>query len=155
MKAFSILFLILLLPILSSKAEPTDPMVDIQAEEIEMDQKTGVVLFRGNVRVTRGKIRLFCDRLEAKYQKGKLISLNASGQVRAESETFVITARDAQFNAKDQRIDLTGHPTIKQGNNRLSGDKVSVWVDSDRVVVHQARGRFDPASLDPENTPQK
>ena len=155
MKAFSILFLILLLPILSSKAEPTAPMVDIQAEEIEMDQKTGVVLFRGNVRVARGKVRLFCDRLEAKYQNGKLISLNASGQVRAESETFVITARNAKFNPKEQRIDLTGHPTMKQGKNHLSGDKVSVWVDSERVVVHQARGRFDPASLDQESTPEK
>jgi lipopolysaccharide transport protein LptA len=140
-----LIYLLWVLPAISYSAENT--MVDIQAEQIEMNQKTGVVLFKGNVQVRRGSIRLVCQTLRAEYADGQLIRLHAQNGVRAESDTFVVTAQTAHFDPAEKRIELTGRPRLQRGESHLSGEKVTVWVDTEKVVVHKAKGRFDPALL--------
>jgi len=122
-------------------------MVDIRADQVEMDQKTGVVLFRGTVTVTRGDIHLSCQNLTAEYTSGDLVRLVAKGQVKAQTGTTVVTAETAIFDPVKNRIDLSGTPRVEKDGSHLTGEAVTLWLDTEKVVVRKAKGRFHPAVL--------
>jgi len=45
------------------------------------------------------------------------------------------TANEADYNLKTGVIVLTGNPILYQHNNYIKGDKITLWRDSDRVLV--------------------
>ncbi|HAN61217.1 MAG TPA: hypothetical protein DCQ11_10195, partial [Gammaproteobacteria bacterium] len=54
----------LVFPLASSGSDDRDQPVVIQADEVDMDLKSGLRLYRGNVSVTKGSIRILADKIE-------------------------------------------------------------------------------------------
>ena len=124
-------------------AAPEKPIaVDIQAERVEIDQKLGRVLFSGGVRVSRGALVLACERLVARYEKnGVLIALTMRGRLTVHGKEFSAQAGYGEYDHKAGRLVLTGQPQVKRGPHHMTGDRIVVFVDEERVVVERARGR--------------
>lgn len=136
-------------------APPTAPL-DVRADRLEYDQKSGRVRFEGNVQAVQGTLRLTCGRLSARYRAdGSLGDLTASGGVQVVQGELSAKAQTATYFQTDQRLELTGDPVVTRGQDRLSGAKIVYWAKDQRLVVSKARGRLNapvmrlPARLGP------
>jgi lipopolysaccharide export system protein LptA len=134
---------------------PTAPL-DVRADRLEYDQKSGRVQFEGNVQATQGDLRLTCGRLAARYRAdGTLGDLKATGGVQVVQGELTAKARTATYFQADQRLELTGDPVVTRGSDQLRGAKITYWAKEQRLLVSQARGRLQapvmrlPARLTP------
>lgn len=126
---------------------PTAPL-DVQADRLELDQKTGQVRFEGAVRATQGALTLRCARLSARYRKdGSLGDLRASGGVVVTQGDLSARAAEARYSAKDKRLELIGDPVVRRGPDELRGEKILYWPEQERLVVERARGRLQAPKL--------
>lgn len=133
--------------ILSILLTPPLPL-DVQAERLELDQKTGQVRFEGDVRATQGDLRLRCGRLTARYlEDGSLGDLHATGGVSVTQGPLSATAQRARYFHADKRLELTGAPVVRRGTDELRGAKILYWPEQERLVVEQARGRLSAPKL--------
>lgn len=121
--------------------------VDIRADRLELDQKSGQARFEGSVEVVQGALTLRCARLQARYADGRIVGLEAEGDVRLSGEGWTAAANRAAWDRAAGRLVLTGDPRISRGGDTLRGARVLVWPDDERVVIEQARGRFTPPPL--------
>ena len=62
----------LVFPLASSGSDDRDQPVVIQADEVDMDLKSGQRLYRGNVSVTHGSIRILADQIEMTFSNEQL-----------------------------------------------------------------------------------
>ena len=70
----------LVFPLTSSGSNDRDQPVVIQADEVDMDLKSGQRLYRGNVSVTQGSIRILADQIEMTFSNEQLTLALATGQ---------------------------------------------------------------------------
>lgn len=141
-----LLLLVLLAPPQPKPAPAAAPraVLDVQADRLEYDQKTGRVRFEGNVRATQGDLRLRCARLTARYgNDGALGDLQATGGVRVVQGELSAQARKVAYFKKDQRLVMTGDPVVTRGKDELRGATITYWPEQQRLVVEQARGRLN------------
>ena len=143
---------LLLAVALLSPAGPTPPKtgptpVDIRADRLELDQKSGRAHFEGSVEVVQGALTLRCVRLKARYAKGRIVALDAEGEVQLSGDGWTANAARAAWDRAAGRLVLTGDPRIRRGGDTLRGARVLVWPDEERVVVEQARGRITAPPL--------
>ena len=59
----------------------------------------------------------------------------AEGKVHVTQGNRVATGTKAVFNGKAQTITLTGNPVVRQGNNQVSGSRITFFIAQDRAVV--------------------
>jgi lipopolysaccharide transport protein LptA len=117
--------------------------LEIQADRMEVSQKTGRVLFTGHVHARRGALRLRCDRLDAEYQDGKLLGMTASNNVRVKSKDFEASARKASFDQATGILTLSGKPRLTRGKSIIEGQSIRIWIDDERVIVEKAKATLD------------
>ena len=110
------------------------PLV-IVAAKFEWDLKSQTTAFRENVKVTRGPVTLTADTLDVKYKDQDHIDvLTARGHVVVTRGGRVARAENATLTAGDGRVVLTGSPTLTEGVNALSGDRIEVFLDDERAT---------------------
>jgi lipopolysaccharide export system protein LptA len=59
----------------------------------------------------------------------------AEGKVRVTQGGRVATGVKAVFNSQDNTISLVGNPLVRQGKNQVSGSRIILFINEDRVVV--------------------
>ena len=83
-----------------------------------------------------------CDELIARYRDdGEMIDLEIKGQLVVQGRDFSAQAASGRYDQKAGRLVLTGSPSIQRGPHRMTGKRIVVFVDEQRVVVEQAQGR--------------
>lgn len=100
--------------------------VNLRADRIEIDQKTGISRYLGHVRLTQGTLRLTADRAEARQRGEALESVIAHGKPatfreRPEGQTEFIDgqAARAEYYALERRVALYGGVDIQRGRDHL------------------------------------
>ncbi len=133
----------LLTALLLASPPPAEVPLDIKADRLELDQKSGRVVFEGHVQVTQEKLRLSCDRLVVRYREdGQVAELDARGQVAVKSGDLTAVAGRARWIAADGTLELTEGPEVTRGADRLEGRRIVFWPEAGRVVVEGAHGRL-------------
>ncbi len=144
--------LILLAP-LPALAQP-DPSIPvyIHAEDAEMNQKTGISKYRGQVRVAQSglqeSISLQADEIIVYTSDQGLESIVATGKPvkyqEHERDRSSLTAESSryEYSAKDRQIVLTGNAVIGREGNLLRGERI-VYNLSERSakVVGKSAGK--------------
>ena len=105
------------------------------------------VVFEGNVRATRGDVVLVADSLTLRYAAGKLVDAHAEGHVRVERGARLATAERAVLNGETGRIVLSGHPTVRDGPHRMTGESMSLYLEDDRMECEKCRLEVNGAAL--------
>lgn len=92
-----------------------DQPFSVKARQVELDQKTGHISYRGNVTLTQGSLRIQADSLEAHTRRGQPESLLARGnpiRVSARPEgkeaDVELRAQRLEFHRPTQRLRLEG-----------------------------------------------
>ncbi len=126
--------------------------LSIESEELEAYQKQGArrLLFRGNVRVEQGDLRLTSANLEAIYpaDSSQPDRLTATGNVILVQGTRNARCDKAIYDRVRAELICQGNALYREGDNRLSGDVIEIDLNTERVRV---KGRAS-VLIEPEDS---
>jgi len=131
-----------------------EPIV-ITSDTLEYDYKTNVVVYRGDVIAVQGETKVRSDTLTVTLaaqkdsdppdpeKKGdqRLQEVIAVGKVRIDNGTRWATGGRAVFEQATRTLVLTENPVLHDGQNEVSGDLVTLYLDENRSVVEGGRRR--------------
>ncbi len=77
------------------------------------------------------------DTLTATYnpEMQRLTEVVAEGNLEVTQGNRIATGAKAIFNSVDNSVVLTGDPVIRQGNSRVSGCRIIMFINEERGVV--------------------
>jgi lipopolysaccharide export system protein LptA len=147
-----------------------DPIV-VTSDRLEYDYRSNVVVYRGAVQATQGRLKITSDTLTVTFADGngdgkdeaksdaksgaaapqggialgggsaRLKEIVAAGKVRIEDGTRWATGGRAVFDQTNRTLVLSEAPVLHDGANEVLGDRVIVYLDEDRSVVEGGRKR--------------
>lgn len=100
--------------------------VEITSSDMSVDQKTGLVVYSGNVLVHQGDVRLRANLMRAKLEGSKPRQIYADGKVVIDSPSGVATGDNGVYDVDPRIVTLTGHVVLTQNQNVLRGEKLVV-----------------------------
>ncbi|MCK6505645.1 LptA/OstA family protein [Myxococcota bacterium] len=119
---------------------PARPPLQITAPASDWDLRTRSVRFQGGVTATRGAVTLTCQELEVRYASADQVdTATARGQVQVVHGARTARADQAVLTAADGALTLTGQPQLTEGPNTLSGQRIVLWLDDERVRCDDCR----------------
>lgn len=123
--------------------QPASDMVDIEADRLDVSTRDQTAVFRGNVKATRDDIVVRGNTLALAYdQKTRKVStLTADGDVSIQWKGKEATCSRVVYNLARQIMVLTGNVVITRGQERLSGQKVTLDLKNDSQTVEGSGGR--------------
>jgi len=115
---------------------------DIDADDVEIDFKTGKRVFKGNVRVIQGTLRIKANKVVAQYKDGELVDATAYGSpakfrqrpdgkpndVEGEGKTIYV-------NKKNNSLTLKKNASLKQGFDTARGQEIFYNMANDTLKV--------------------
>jgi lipopolysaccharide export system protein LptA len=107
----------------------TKAPVEVTADELAVNQTTGLAVFSGNVLIGQGAMRLQAARVEVEYGAGdqsKIDRLHATGGVTLVSENEAAEAAEAVYDVAKGTVALIGDVLLTQGENVMSGQRLDV-----------------------------
>ena len=110
--------------------------INITSDRMEADNRNRTVSFLGNVVAKREDMVIFSDRISTFYTKqGQIKKIIARGNVKINQHDRIATCQEATFFQPSQKIVLTGKPKVWQGNNILSGEKIIILLNEDKIDI--------------------
>ncbi|MCL7928909.1 lipopolysaccharide transport periplasmic protein LptA [Halomonas llamarensis] len=124
-------------------AAPSDP-VEVEADQLDIDQRAGTAVYRGNVEIRQGEMRLRGDQVEIERNKaGELSRATAIGdraymrhRPDGQEELMEGKARRIIYHLTERRVELIGRAELTQAGDHFTGGRLEYFID--RKVV-QAR----------------
>lgn len=116
----------------------TSAPVEIASDRLEVDQGDGRAVFSGNVVIGQGQMRLAAERVTVEYADGdqsRIRSLRAEGKVTLVSGADAAEAAEAVYEVESGNVSLSGDVVLTQGDNVLTGDRMTVDLASGRAQV--------------------
>ncbi|MDW3223753.1 MAG: lipopolysaccharide transport periplasmic protein LptA [Paracoccaceae bacterium] len=106
--------------------------VEVTAENLSVDQNTGMAVFTGNVVAAQGEMRLSSKRLVVVYREDTegIERMEATGDVVLVSGPDAAESERADYNIDDGIIVMLGNVLLTQGPSALTADKMTVQLDS-------------------------
>lgn len=106
-----------------------DEPIHVDARSVEANDKTGAVVYSGNVVVEQGRLSIHADRIEITTRKGKTELVRATGKPaklrqRAEGENAEIRAEAdrVDYHASLKNVDLIGRVSLRRGDDLFTAD---------------------------------
>ncbi len=129
------------------------PPLEIDAPRTSWDLKARSAVFEGGVTAKRGDFTLTCDRLTVTFAGGgktDAVELaTAEGNVAITRDERTATGERAELHGQTGEVVLTGHPTLVEGSNRLSGEVVRLFLDDERISCEKCHLVIDGSALGP------
>jgi len=124
-----------------------------------LKNQENTILFDGNVMVVRDSMTLKADHVEVVFnplpererglvetaeKKRELSTITAIGNVEFQQEARTILSNKVVYYKKDEKMVFTGSPNVKEGEDQLKGEKITVYIKEDRVVIEGGEAVIHP-----------
>jgi lipopolysaccharide export system protein LptA len=112
--------------------------VTVTAETLTADNQAHTALFEKNVIAKTTDMTMYADWMLVFYTNpgGDITEIRSKGNVKVHKEDKVITSQEATYYADlPERIVFTGAPRAFDGQNVVSGTKITYYMDEDRSFV--------------------
>jgi len=123
----------------------------IKSESMSLDYQNHSVLWIGNVHATQAEAQLTSDQLRVNYfdkDFKKMKDMVADGNVRLSQGTRWATGRHGVMDQTKRTVVLTGSPVAHDGNDQITGCKITVYLNTNQSVVDCAHAVLFPHSDD-------
>lgn len=145
--SFSLLFLttLLLAALLCPPCEGAEELtgkgpIVITSDMFSAEGKSNIAVFEGNVVAKTGDMTLRSDRMTVKYSGGgKVEEIEAEGNVSLVKGDRVITSGKAVYIDQDRKIVFTEEPRATEGENVVTGSRMTYMIDEDRSMVENSK----------------
>lgn len=120
-----------------------DQPAQIEADETEIDFRTGTRILTSNVLIVQGTLRVKSDKLVANYNKeGELIKAVADGSLarfkqRPDDQPNDVEgwAKKIEIHYPTNTLTLIGKAALKQGGNTARGNKIVYNMATDKLKI--------------------
>ncbi|GFE59376.1 lipopolysaccharide export system protein LptA [Geobacter sp. AOG1] len=129
-----------------SATKRNDQPIKIKSNELLTDNAAGTATFSGNVVARQDDLTIYSDRLVVYYaDKDKEVDrVEAFGNVRIVQENRRGEAEHAVYERRGAKITLDGgKPKVFQGEDTVTGEVITYFVDEQRSVVVGGKGRVE------------
>jgi lipopolysaccharide transport protein LptA len=121
--------------------------INIKSDSMSLDYQNHSVLWNGNVRATQADATLTSDQLRVNYLDKdfkQMKDMVADGNVRLSQGTRWATGKHGVMDQIKRTVVLTGSPVAHDGNDQITGCKITVYLDTSRSVVDCAHAVLFP-----------
>ncbi len=142
------LALILLLPALAlALPEDRDQPINLEADQAQLDQKTGTSIYEGNVIVTQGSMRLTADTAKIYVTEGTFQRMEATGKPSSfrykpsvDKEEINGVGEQVEYDVTTAKIIVTTNARFTQGGDVFTGHRVEYDLSTDVVKANSKEG---------------
>jgi lipopolysaccharide export system protein LptA len=121
-------------------SNPNAP-IDLSADNMFVDQNTGMVVYTGNVIVKQGEMRLRADKMRAKLVNNNPTHIYADGRVVIDAPSGTATGDTGVYDVEPRMVTLNGRVVLTQDKNVLRGNKLLVNLISGQATLDGGQGK--------------
>ena len=113
----------------------------ITSEMLTADNKAHTALFEHSVIARTTDMTIYADRMLVHYDEdtGDVNQIDAEGKVKVIKENRAITSPKAIYYAEEEKVIFTGDPRAVEGENVVTGKKMTYLIDEDRFLVEGSK----------------
>ena len=127
----------------SALPEDRKKPIHIAADSAQIDEKTGVTTYTGNVLITQGTMKIQAAKVSL-YQKNRAVDrIVATGspaqfsqQASADQAVTDAFGNSLEYQVKQQTITISGNARVEQDKNKFSGERIVYQMDKARVNAY-------------------
>jgi lipopolysaccharide transport protein LptA len=123
--------------------------INIKSNSMSLDYQNHSVLWTGNVHATQADAQLTSDQLRVNYfdkDFKQMKDMVADGNVRLSQGTRWATGKHGVMDQTKRTVVLTGSPVAHDGNDQITGCKITVFLNTSQSVVDCAHAVLFPHS---------
>jgi lipopolysaccharide export system protein LptA len=139
-----------------SMPQDREQPIQLEADRAELDQKSGVSIYEGNVVITQGSMRLAADKATVFTDNGVFQRIEATGQpVRwrykpaDDKDELFGTSRRMEYDATKNIITMTNSAKVIQNKDVFTGDRIDYDLTADLVKARGEDGRRIQITIQP------
>lgn len=131
----------------------TREAIEIKANTVLIDERTGVSIYTGDVKATQGQLVLSANEVRLFSRGGKIQKMTAKGdkkqpasyqQNQADQPRFVkASATNITYWIERELVNLGGEVNLLQGVDSFSGDTLDYDIKNDKVIVRKSKNSTD------------
>lgn len=138
------------------------PMV-VRSKTLEVDDAQNIVTFTGEVNAEKDNFTIECQKMVVYYEKAsskekkgdfatKVDRIVATGKVKINrAEGGTATAEKGEYFQDEDKLVLTGKPVVKQGNDFVEGDRITLFLKDNRSIVEGSENKKVKAIIFPKS----
>ncbi len=115
----------------------------ITSQTLTADNRKHTAVFEGSVVAKTGDLVIYADQMTVFYDTSdnKIKKIHASGNVRVHNRERAIFSDEAVYfsNGDGERIIFSGSPRAVEGENVITGTRITFYPEDDRAVVEGSR----------------
>ncbi|HNR12479.1 MAG TPA: lipopolysaccharide transport periplasmic protein LptA [Thermodesulfobacteriota bacterium] len=133
----------------SAKKAPANRLpIRISSDRMVADNPQQTVTFFGSVKAVKDDMVIHSDQMTTFYSKGQEVEkIIAQGNVKISQKDLAASCRMATFLQGAQKIILTGKPKVWQGNNMVSGEKIEILLDQDKILIEGGKKKEERVNV--------
>ncbi|MDY6971444.1 MAG: lipopolysaccharide transport periplasmic protein LptA [Thermodesulfobacteriota bacterium] len=146
----------------SEKALTSEAIV-IASKSLEIDDDLKLITFTGDVNAKSDDFVIDCQKLVVYYENAP--ARNETGEVKTRFDKIiatgqltikriqggVATAEKAIYYQQDEKVVLTGNPVVRQDNDFVEGNRITIFIKENRSVVESSEDSRVKAFIFPKN----
>lgn len=124
--------------------------LSITSKKMTLKNQENTILFEGDVVVERDTMRLKANKVDVVFipmsereeglvetvdKKREVSTITATGNVEFVQDARTIHSNKVIYYKKDEKMVFTGSPNIREGQDELKGERITVYINEDRVIV--------------------
>jgi len=126
--------------------------ISIEADSAEQNEQQGLTIYRGNVTMTQGRLRIEADEIQIvsvkiESENNRQISeVVANGDLavfshrdKADSEVIAM-ARTIDYSPRENTVVLTGSASLEQQGSSVRGEKIEYFISEQKVKAAASPG---------------
>ena len=124
-------------PITHAAQNDEDEPIRINARSIEVNEKTGTAVYRGNVVAEQGRLSIKADRVEIRARNNQTELIQATGspvklrqQPDATSEEIQAEAKRVDYHVSTGKLDMIGEVSLRRGDDLFTGSLLHYDLDA-------------------------
>lgn len=125
----------------AEEAERIKGPIIITSEILTADNQNHTAIFEKSVVAKTTDMTIYADKMLVYYNKdtGNVIRIDIAGGVKVIKENRVITSKEATYYAEGEKVIFTGEPRAVDGENVVTGKKMTYLLNEDRFLVEDSK----------------
>jgi len=154
-KNFVLLALLALPGLVSAKSSDAEQPIYIEADQVEIRDREGLSIYRGNVHIVQGTLRINGDEIRIRSSDQGLQKVSVAGkpatfiQLTDLDEEISAQGEEMEYLAKDNLLILDRHAVLVQRDNRFTGEHIVYNTQTNVVKAGPADESDSPGNTAP------
>lgn len=125
----------------TEKAQQIQGPITITSEMLTADNKAHTALFENSVVARTTDMTIYADKMLVYYNEntGNITKIEAKDNVKLIKANRVITSKEATYYADGDKVIFTGEPRAVEGENVVTGRKMTYLLSDDRFLVEDSK----------------